>query len=90
MKLILKLIAGIGLGILIGLFAPDWIIRLLLTFKGLFGQLLFFIIPLLIPVLHHRRNRRPAQGLGPLAGPDPGSRLSVDHSGCTLAFLVAR
>ncbi len=48
MKLILKLIAGIGLGILIGLFAPVWITQVLLTFKVLFGQLLFFTIPLLI------------------------------------------
>ena len=48
MKLIIKLIAGIIAGIAIGLFAPDWISRLLLTFKGLFGQLLFFTIPLLI------------------------------------------
>ena len=48
MKLIFKLVAGIFLGILIGLFAPDWMTQVLLTFKGLFGQLLFFTIPLLI------------------------------------------
>ena len=48
MKLILKLLAGIVGGILLGLFAPDVLIALLLTFKGLFGQLLFFTIPLLI------------------------------------------
>lgn len=48
MKLILKLIAGIVLGSLVGLFAPEFFIRLLLTFKALFGEFLFFIIPLLI------------------------------------------
>ncbi|MEH8022301.1 dicarboxylate/amino acid:cation symporter [Rheinheimera metallidurans] len=48
MSLILKLIAGIVLGILAGLYAPVWLIQLLLTFKGLFGELLFFTIPLLI------------------------------------------
>jgi Na+/H+-dicarboxylate symporter len=48
MQLIAKLIAGIIAGILIGLYAPDFLIQLLLTFKGLFGQLLFFTIPLLI------------------------------------------
>jgi Na+/H+-dicarboxylate symporter len=47
-KLIFKLIAGIAAGILVGLFAPEWITRLLVTFKGLFGQLLFFTVPLLI------------------------------------------
>ena len=48
MKLVLKLIAGIVGGIVIGLFAPEWITRLLVTFKALFGQLLFFTVPLLI------------------------------------------
>ncbi|PKL95097.1 MAG: dicarboxylate/amino acid:cation symporter, partial [Gammaproteobacteria bacterium HGW-Gammaproteobacteria-8] len=48
MKLILKLIAGITGGILVGLFAPEWVARLLVTFKALFGQLLFFTVPLLI------------------------------------------
>ncbi|CAM3697794.1 dicarboxylate/amino acid:cation symporter [Rheinheimera salexigens] len=48
MSLVLKLIAGIVLGILAGLYAPVWLVQLLLTFKGLFGELLFFTIPLLI------------------------------------------
>ena len=48
MALILKLIAGIVLGILCGLYAPHTLTQLLLTFKALFGQLLFFVIPLLI------------------------------------------
>ncbi|MEE4296980.1 MAG: dicarboxylate/amino acid:cation symporter [Wenzhouxiangella sp.] len=48
MKLIVKLVLGIAGGILVGLLAPEWIIRLLLTFKSLFGQILFFTIPLLI------------------------------------------
>lgn len=48
MKLIAKLIAGIVAGILIGLYLPTWVSQLLLTFKGLFGQLLFFTVPLLI------------------------------------------
>lgn len=48
MSLILKLIAGIVLGILVGLYAPVWLGQLLVTFKVLFGQLLFFTIPLLI------------------------------------------
>lgn len=48
MKLILKLVAGILSGILIGFFAPDAIIRLLLTMKLLGGQLIGFTIPLII------------------------------------------
>jgi hypothetical protein len=48
MKLIIKLIAGITLGILLGLFAPEWITRILITVKALFAELLFFTVPLLI------------------------------------------
>lgn len=48
MFLILKLVAGIVLGIMMGLYAPHWLTQILVTFKALFGQLLFFTIPLLI------------------------------------------
>ena len=48
MLLILKLVAGIVLGMLMGLYAPHWLTQILITFKALFGQLLFFTIPLLI------------------------------------------
>lgn len=48
MGLIIKLILGIVAGTLIGLYTPDWMTQLLLTFKAIFGQLLFFTIPLLI------------------------------------------
>ena len=48
MKLILKLVAGILIGILLGFFAPDPIIRTLLTIKELGGQLIGFTIPLII------------------------------------------
>ncbi|RUO23128.1 dicarboxylate/amino acid:cation symporter [Aliidiomarina iranensis] len=48
MGLIFKLIAGIVVGSFIGLYAPHWVTQLLLTFKVMFGQLLFFTIPLLI------------------------------------------
>ena len=48
MKLIIKLLAGIVLGILLGLLAPQGLTRILVTVKDLFGELLFFTIPLLI------------------------------------------
>lgn len=43
-----KVIAAIVLGILCGLVFPDWLTRGFLTFNGLFGQFLGFIVPLLI------------------------------------------
>ena len=39
---------AIVLGILLGLFVPDWIVRVFVTFNGLFGNFLSFIIPLII------------------------------------------
>lgn len=48
MGLIIKLVLGIVAGTLIGLYLPDWVSQLLITFKAIFGQLLFFTIPLLI------------------------------------------
>ncbi|OBU88377.1 dicarboxylate/amino acid:cation symporter [Chromobacterium subtsugae] len=48
MKLILKLLAGMALGIALGLCAPAPLLSLLLTFKGLFGQFIGFMIPLII------------------------------------------
>lgn len=48
MILIFKLIAAILLGSFIGLYAPEWFTQVLLTIKALFGELLFFTIPLLI------------------------------------------
>lgn len=41
-------ILAIILGIVCGLFVPNWFVRAVLTFNGLFGNFLSFIIPLLI------------------------------------------
>ena len=46
--LLTKIIIVIVLGIGIGLMAPSWMIRIFLTFNGIFSQFLGFIIPLII------------------------------------------
>lgn len=89
MQLILKLIAGIVLGMLLGLYAPHWLTQILITFKALFGELLFFTIPLLIlffitsgiAALPQRSGRLLSRTLGI-------AYLSTILAG-TLAFLVA-
>ena len=43
-----RVILAIVLGIVCGLFVPSWLVRAVLTFNGLFGNFLGFIIPLLI------------------------------------------
>jgi Na+/H+-dicarboxylate symporter len=48
MKIILKLVAGMVAGILLGFYAPDWAVRTLLTAHDLIGQLIKFTIPLII------------------------------------------
>lgn len=46
--LLTKIIIAIALGIGIGLIAPSWMVRIFLTFNGIFSQFLGFIIPLII------------------------------------------
>ncbi len=48
MKLILRLLLGVLAGTLIGVYGSVEIVRLLVTVKGLFGQLLAFTVPLII------------------------------------------
>ncbi|GAA4888950.1 dicarboxylate/amino acid:cation symporter [Ferrimonas pelagia] len=48
MKLILRLLAGILAGLLIGLYAPDVLVRLMMTVQMILGQLISFVIPLII------------------------------------------
>ncbi|SNY49004.1 Na+/H+-dicarboxylate symporter [Arsukibacterium tuosuense] len=89
MALILKLIAGIVLGMLLGLYAPHWLTQILITFKALFGQLLFFTIPLLILFFITSGIAALPQKSGKLLGRTLGiAYLSTILAG-TLAFLVA-
>jgi Na+/H+-dicarboxylate symporter len=46
--LLARIALAIALGILIGSFAPEGLVRLLATFNGIFGNFLGFIVPLII------------------------------------------
>ncbi|WP_040985591.1 dicarboxylate/amino acid:cation symporter [Oceanobacillus jeddahense] len=46
--LLLRIIIAIALGIIVGIIANDWLIRLFATFNDIFGSFLSFIIPLII------------------------------------------
>jgi len=48
MKLVSRLLMAIVGGILLGLYAPDFVTRFLITLQGLAGQVIFFVIPLII------------------------------------------
>ena len=47
-SLLFKVFCGIALGILLGNYAPDWLYRILITFKSLFANFLNFSIPLIM------------------------------------------
>lgn len=46
-----KILIAIALGIVCGLFFPAWLARIFVTFNGLFGNFLSFVIPLIIIAL---------------------------------------
>jgi len=46
--LLTRIIFAIALGILIGTFAPESIVKIMATFNGLFGNFLGFVVPLII------------------------------------------
>jgi len=89
MQLILKLIAGILGGILLGLYAPDALIRALLTFKELFGQLLFFTIPLLILFYITAGIAGLPKASGHLLGRTIGTAYASTILAGIMAFLIA-
>lgn len=42
------ILIAIALGVLCGLFFPEWLVRIFITFNGIFSQLLGFFVPLII------------------------------------------
>lgn len=89
MKLIIKLIAGIALGIVLGMFAPEWITRILITVKALFAELLFFTIPLLILFFITSGIAALPSRSGQLLGRSLGLAYTSTLLAGSLAFLVA-
>jgi len=89
MNLVLKLIAGIVAGMLIGLYGPEFIIRLLFTVQTLVGQLIKFTIPLIILFYIASGIASLPQGSGSLLGKTVGLAYGSTVIAGTLAFIVA-
>ncbi|GGW66124.1 dicarboxylate/amino acid:cation symporter [Alishewanella tabrizica] len=89
MLLILKLIAGILLGMMLGLYAPHWLTQILITFKALFGQLLFFTIPLLILFFITSGIAALPRNSGKLLGRTLGIAYLSTIAAGTFTFLIA-
>ncbi|CCQ12258.1 Proton/glutamate symport protein @ Sodium/glutamate symport protein [Pseudoalteromonas luteoviolacea B = ATCC 29581] len=88
MNLILKLLAGILGGILVGLFLPLSMIELLMTAKVLIGQLIGFTIPLIILFFIASGIAGLPQGSGHLLGKTVGFAYGSTVIAGTLAFLL--
>jgi Na+/H+-dicarboxylate symporter len=89
MNLVLKLIAGIVSGILIGLFAPDFLVQLTFTIQSFIGQLIKFTIPLIILFYIASGIASLPQGSGALLGKTVGLAYGSTIVAGVLAFIVA-
>ncbi len=81
MGLLPKLIVAIILGILIGAYAPRWVVGILATFNGIFGNFLGFAIPLIIVGFV-------APGIGDL-GDGAGKLLAITAGIAYVSQLIA-
>lgn len=76
-----KLIIGIIAGIIIGSITPEWFIRILVTFRDIFGAFLTYVIPLIIISFV-------APGIAEL-GKDAGKLLGITTGLAYLSTLIA-
>ncbi len=89
MKIILKLVAGMLAGVLLGFYAPDWAIRTLLTAYELIGQLIKFTIPLIIFFYIASGIASLPRNSGRLLGRTVGFAYGSTLLAGVLAFLIA-
>lgn len=89
MRLVAKLAAGIIAGIIVGLIAPEFISRILVTFKEIFGQFLGFVIPLIIIFFIASGISNLGKQSGKMLGWTSGFAYSSTILAGTLAFIVA-
>ena len=89
MKIILKLLAGMAVGILLGLFAPTWAVRSALTVRLVFGELIQFTIPLIILFFITSGIAGLPRNSGKLLGRTVGFAYGSTIIAGLLAYLVA-
>ena len=90
MNLIIKLLCGILIGILMGMFAPEIIVRGLITAKFLVSQLIKFTIPLLILFYVTSGIASLPKNSGKLLGKTVGLAYLSTLGAGIIAFLVAK
>jgi Na+/H+-dicarboxylate symporter len=85
-----RIILGITLGIVIGSIAPQWIVKILATFNGLFGNFLGFAIPLIIIGFIAPGIGSMGKGAGKLLGLTTGVAYGSTIVAGLFAFVVAK
>lgn len=89
MKLIAKLLTGIVVGIIIGLLVSEFVIRVIVTFKELFGQFIGFAVPLIIIFYIVSGIASFGEQSGRMLGITGGLAYSSTILAGTLSFIVA-
>ena len=84
-----KLLIAIVLGILLGLWAPAWFNRIIITASTLFSSFLRFVIPLLILAFVTMGIADLSQGAGKLLGITAGMSYASSLIWGSLAFIAA-
>ncbi|MDR2483166.1 MAG: dicarboxylate/amino acid:cation symporter, partial [Treponema sp.] len=84
-----KLLIAIVLGILLGLWAPVWFNRIIITASTLFSSFLRFVIPLLILAFVTMGIADLSQGAGKLLGITAGMSYASSLIWGSLAFIAA-
>lgn len=84
-----KILLAIVLGIVIGSFSPEWLVKVFATFSGLFGNFLGFAIPLIIIGFIAPGIGELGKGAGRLLGLTTGVAYISTIVAGLLAFFVA-
>lgn len=87
--LIPRMILGILVGILVGLYLPDWFVRITITFSTIFGAFLNFIIPLMILAFVTKGIADLGEGAGKLLGVTVGLAYLSTLIGGSLSYFMA-
>ncbi|MGA9287372.1 MAG: dicarboxylate/amino acid:cation symporter [Anaerobacillus sp.] len=85
-----RILIAIALGIVIGAYFPDWIVRILATFNGIFGNFLGFAIPLIIIGFIAPGIGEIGKGAGKLIGITTSVAYLSTFCAGLLAFFAAR
>ncbi|MBM7838882.1 Na+/H+-dicarboxylate symporter [Alkalihalobacillus xiaoxiensis] len=85
MKLIIRILLGIGAGVVIGLVANEWVARLMVTISDLIGSFIFFMVPLIILFFITAG----IAGLGKGGGKLLGFTVGISYLSTILAGLLA-